>query len=353
MAKKRKKQSRLKIFIPVILVIIISAGFFKALDIYKKVFKPNLLLDKGEAVSILIPSDTDFKNVKSLLFEKLSFKDSSSFVWVAKRKNYPNHIHGGQYEFKGSMSNNDMINMLRAGRQVPVKVQFHNIKSLEDFASVIAEQIEADSTSLINLITDEDYISEFAFNKQTIYSMFIPNTYEVYWNTKADDFIKRMYREYNNFWNNKREGKLEKLGMTKIEVSTLASIVDEETYMNDEKKTIAGVYMNRLNKGIRLQADPTVKFAVGDRTIKRVLKKHLEIDSPYNTYKNAGLPPGPINIPSISGIDAVLDYEKHSYYYFCASAEHTGYHHFSKTLAQHNNYARKYHRWLNKNNVWR
>lgn len=243
--------------------------------------------------------------------------------------------------------------MLRAGRQVPVKVQFHNIKTLEDFASAISTQIEPDSSSLINLINDDEYISEFGFNQQTIYSMFIPNTYEVYWNTKADDFIKRMYSEYNNFWNNKREAKLQDIGMTKIEVSTLASIVDEETYINDEKKTIAGVYINRLNKGIRLQADPTVKFAVGDRAIKRVLTKHLEINSPYNTYKHAGLPPGPINIPSISGIDAVLNYEKHSYYYFCARADFSGYHHFSKTLTQHLRYAREYQRLLNKNRVWK
>lgn len=353
MARRKKKQSRLKIFIPVIIVLLLSVGIFKALDIYKNVFKTNLVIEKGESAKILIPSNSSFDEVKSLIFENVPLKDTASFIWVAKKKNYPNHIHGGQYVFSKSMSNNDMVNMLRAGRQEPVKVQFHNIKTLEDFASVISGQIEADSSSLIKLIKDEAFISELGFDRKTVYAMFIPNTYEVYWNTEAEDFIKRMSTEYDRFWNNKRESKLEKLGMTKIEVSTLASIVDEETYMNDEKKTIAGVYLNRLDKGIRLQADPTVKFAVGDRSIKRVLTKHLEIDSPYNTYKNAGLPPGPINIPSISGIDAVLDYEKHDYYYFCARADFSGYHHFSKTLTQHLRYAREYQRLLNKNRVWR
>ncbi len=353
MVRRKKKQSRLRIFIPVIIVLLISIAIFKALDIYKTVFKTNLVVEKDKTIDVFIPSDSDFSEVRTLLFSELPFIDTSSFVWVAKRKNYPNHIHGGHYVFNKSMSNNDIINMLRAGRQVPVKLQFHNIKSIEEFASVISKQIEPDSLSLFSLLTDKNYISEFGFNNQTIYSMFIPNTYEVYWNIKPEDFIQRMYSEYNKFWNNNREAKREKLGMTKIEVSTLASIVDEETYMSDEKKSIAGVYINRLNKGIRLQADPTVKFAVGDRTIKRVLTKHLEIDSPYNTYKNAGLPPGPINIPSIAGIDAVLDYEKHDYYYFCARADFSGYHYFSKTLTQHLQYAREYQRLLNKNKVWR
>ncbi|NJM16447.1 MAG: endolytic transglycosylase MltG [Bacteroidales bacterium] len=200
---------------------------------------------------------------------------------------------------------------------------------------------------------DTALVDSLGFNAQTFPAMFIPNTYELYWTVTAKGFIVRMHKEYQQFWDRNRTEKLQRSGLSQLEVSALAAIVDEETRFNSEKPRVAGVYVNRLKKGMKLQADPTVKFAVGNFNIKRVLHAHLAVASPYNTYKNYGLPPGPIRIPSIAGIDAVLNYEKHEYIYFCANADFSGKHAFAKTLAQHNANAAKYRRALNRNKIWR
>jgi len=246
-----------------------------------------------------------------------------------------------------------MINTLRSQNQ-PVSLVFNNQERLEDLAGRIATQIEADSLSLIETMQDSTFLAENNFKPETALAMYIPNQYQLYWNTSAETFRNRMLKEYQRFWNEDRMAKAKEIDLTPNEVYTLAAIVQKETAKVDERRRVAGVYMNRYNRGIKLDADPTVIYAVKkknndfDTVIKRVLYKDLETDSPYNTYKYAGLPPGPIAMPDISAIDAVLNYEDHDYYYFVANPEKPGYHKFAKTLRQHNNNRQAYVRWINK-----
>ncbi len=337
------------IFFSVLLVISLLTLF----QLYRKVFASNVILPENETFDLFIPTGSGIGEVRDLLKESDVVRDMKSFNWVAERKNYPNHVHPGRYRIRSGMNNNELVNMLRSGSQEPVQLVFNSIRTLEKFSGIVGNQIEADSLEILNHLRDESYVSQFGFNQFTIMGMFIPNTYEVYWNSNADQFIQRMEREYRRFWTEERKRKAEALGLTTHEVSTLASIIDEETNKNDEKPTIAGVYMNRLTRGIPLQACPTLRFATGDYTIHRVLLEHMEIESPFNTYKYRGLPPGPINIPSIAGIDAVLNAEKHDFYYFSAKEDLSGYHYFSKTLAEHNRRARLYQKVLDEQRVYK
>lgn len=255
------------------------------------------------------------------------------------------------------MNNNDIINSLRIS--LPVKLAFNNQERLEDFAGRIGSQIEADSTSLMKAFTDKAFLDENGFTEENVLSMFIPNSYEFFWNTSAEKFRDRMAKEYRAFWNDERKAKAEAQNLTPLEVSTLASIVHKETVKTDERPRVAGVYLNRLKSGIKLEADPTVIYAVKkeandfNRVIKRVLYKDLETVSPYNTYRNFGLPPGPIAMPDVSAIDAVLNPEKHNYIYFCASVTNFGYHEFAVTPAQHEVNRQKYVAWVNKQGIKR
>jgi UPF0755 protein len=251
------------------------------------------------------------------------------------------------------MNNNDLINLLRSGKQEPVRISLNCIRDLNHLAGYVASHLEADSASIVKMAHDELFLNEVHLNKNNIFGMFIPNTYEFFWNTNAESFLKRMDSEYKKFWSGKRGDKAKNIGFTPEEVITLASIVANESNIESEYPTIAGLYINRLKKDMPLQADPTVKFAVGDITLKRVLHKHTLIESPYNTYKYKGLPPGPISMPTLKSINAVLDYEKHSYLYMCAKADFSGYHSFAKTLIQHNQNAAAYQLALNKNKIYR
>jgi UPF0755 protein len=270
---------------------------------------------------------------------------------VARRKHYPGRLKPGRYRLRDGMSNNDLVNLLRSGKQEPVRVTFLNIRSMEELAGRISRQIEADSLSILKLLRDKDYLEQFGVNPLNSFVLFIPNTYEFYWNTTAARFVTRMAREKAKFWNKTRIEKCRLTGLSISQVVTLASIVDKETNKDDEKPIIAGVYINRLREGWPLQADPTIIFAWNDYTIKRVLTNHLQINSPYNTYIYAGLPPGPICIPSISSIDAVLNSQHHDYYYFCAKDDLSGYHVFARTLAEHNRNAKKYQKAVKKLNI--
>ena len=248
------------------------------------------------------------------------------------------------YILTDGMTNQKLINMLRMGYQTPVKVVFNNIRTVEQLAGRISEQIEADSLAIITAIND---------NPDVDATTFIPNTYEFYWNVDAVDFVEKMVTEHKRFWNETRLKKANALKLTPHQVSVLASIIDKETTKTSEMPRIAGVYLNRLRQHWPLQADPTLVFALGDYNIRRVLDVHKNIDSPYNTYKYAGLPPGPICIPSIAAIDAVLNAEKHKYFYFCAKDDLSGYHVFAKTITEHNKNAEKYRRALNKNKIYK
>lgn len=308
---------------------------------------------KGMKATIYIPDGAAYRQAMDSIEANLSVKNIKVLEWIAEKKKYPNLVKPGKYIIDRSLTYNELINILRGGKQTPIKITFNNVRTLYELAGRIGGQIEADSATIINFFSDPENYSSDGFKREDVISVFIPDTYEFYWNTGAGKLYNRMLREYRKFWNRERLQKSKDIGLTPIEVSTLASIIDEEAVRQDEKPKIAGVYLNRLKRGIPLQADPTIKFAINDFTVNRILFKHLEIDSPYNTYKRAGLPPGPIGCPSIDGIDAVLNAEKHDYLYFAAKSDFSGYHNFSRTLSEHNRYASQYQRELNKRRIFR
>ncbi|MBO2522871.1 MAG: endolytic transglycosylase MltG [Bacteroidetes bacterium] len=339
MRRRRKSYGLLMI---IIVVIGIVAVFFARNYLY--ISKPIIKTADGKDVSLYIPTNADYQYVKNELISLNVLKSKNAFDWLAKRSNYDENVHPGRYILTDGMTNQQLINMLRMGYQTPVKVVFNNMRTVEQLAGRISDQIEADSISIINEINN---------NPDVDATTFIPNTYEFYWNTDADDFVDKMIVEHKRFWNETRMQKAKDIRLTPRQVSILASIVDKETTKTSEMPIIAGVYLNRINKRWPLQADPTLVFALGDYNIRRVLDVHKNIDSPYNTYKFAGLPPGPICIPSIAAIDAVLNAEKHNYYYFCAKDDLSGYHVFAKNITEHNRNAEKYRKALNKNKIYK
>jgi len=335
------------------IIIFFSIAFIivgiRAYQLYGFVFEENV---KSDFV-LFIPKNATFDQVSDSLLLNEVLINWKAFKWVSKKKKYSDLIKPGRYHLKKGLNSNQIVNKLRSGKQDPVDVTFNNVRFKEDLAGKVSKYILADSIEILNLFSNENMINEFGFNSESFRAMFIPNTYELYWTTSADEFAKRMKNEYDRFWDKSRKSKAEEIGLTPEEVIILASIVQSETIKKDELKTVAGLYINRLKKGIRLQADPTIKYAVGNYSLKRVLTKHLEIDSPYNTYKNAGLPPGPIAFPEITTIDAVLNHEKHKYLYMCAKEDFSGYHNFAKTLSQHNRNAAKYRKALDKKRIYK
>lgn len=330
----------------------IVGGIF-AYNVYTAVFSSNTAFENEEAHLYIAPEAT-FGEVREDIEPLL--KDMDAFISVANQKGYVANIKAGHYIIKKGMNNNEIINTIRS-KNLPVKIAFNNQERLEDLAGRVSKQIQADSLSLILAMKDPDFLREHDFNKATALAMYIPNSYEVFWNSTGVEFRDRMLKEYKRFWNADRKAKADGLKMTAQEVYTIASIVQKETAKVDERPRVAGVYLNRIRKGIKLDADPTVIYAVKKKAndwnmvIKRVLYKDLETDSPYNTYRNAGVPPGPIFMPDVSAIDAVLNAEKHGYYYFVADVERFGYHKFAKTLAQHNSNSAAYRRWINNKGV--
>lgn len=337
---KRRRTYKGLVFLIVIIGVVIA--FFARNYLY--ISKPIIKTADGKDVSLYIPTGADYQYVKNEIFLMNVLKSQDAFDWLAHKRKYDDNVHPGRYVLSDGMTNQQLINMLRMGYQTPVKVIFNNMRTVEQLAGRISEQIEADSVSIINEIYNNESVDA---------TTFIPNTYEFYWNTGADDFVAKMLAEYKRFWNETRLAKAKAIKLTPRQVSILASIVDKETTKTSEMPRIAGVYMNRLNKRWPLQADPTLVFALGDYNIRRVLDVHKNIDSPYNTYKYAGLPPGPICIPSIAAIEAVLNAEQHKYFYFCAKDDLSGYHVFAKNISEHNRNAERYRRALNKNNIYR
>lgn len=336
-----------KILVAIALLGLVVAAFF-AHFVYKAMIRPNTAFN-NEVAYIFVPTNASYQEVRSQLEPLLD--DIDSFDALAERKKYTSNIRPGRFEIKKGMSNNDIINSIRS-RNLPIKVSFNNQESLEKLAGRVAMQIEADSLSLLTAMEEEAFLEKNNFSKATALCMYLPNSYEFFWNTSAEDFRDRMLKEYNRFWTENRKQKARSIGLTPNDVITLASIVHEESKQVSEQPRIAGVYINRLKIGMPLQADPTLKFAAyqlpeyKNTIIKRVLNIHKEIDSPYNTYKNQGLPPGPIAMPDISAINAVLNYEKHKYLYFAADPQRLGFHKFAKNLSQHNANARAYQRYL-------
>lgn len=339
-----------KVLIAVGIVAIVAALY--ALKIYVRIYGDNV----KETAFLYIPTGTDFEGLLPIIDPHV--KDLKAFVWVADKKNYQNKVRAGKFKIEKGMSNDELVDHLRGGKQETVTLTFNNQDTFDRLAGRVADQIEADSTSILEAVSDRSFLEENGFDENNALSMYVPNSYDFYWNTSAESFRSRMLVEYKRFWNEDRLRKAEALNLTPLQVSTLASIVQKETAIVSERKRVAGLYLNRLRDFWPLQADPTIIYALKqkngeDKEYKRVLNQDLTIDSPYNTYTNFGLPPGPIGMPDISSIDAVLNHEKHDYYYMCASVENIGHHKFAKTLSEHNANAREYQQWVNSQGIKR
>jgi UPF0755 protein len=344
--EKRKKL--MLVFLIAGSVLGISLTFY----FYQVFFSANTLVESDQPYLLKIPSNSVYKNVVDQLYEERVINDAVSFGFVAKILGYQEAVKPGLYQIDPKMSNLQLVRMLRSGQQTPVRVTFNTIRTKEDLAEKISANLEVSKEQFLELLQDSVYIRKFGVEEETVMSLFIPNTYEFWWDTSAEELFERMHKEYQIFWTDARKQKAQDLGLSQQEVSTLASIVQAESQKSDERPKIAGVYLNRLRIGMPLQADPTLVFAAGDFSIKRLTAKQMAIDSPYNTYKYAGLPPGPINLPDINSLDAVLNYEKHSYLYFCAKEDFSGYHSFAVGYDEHLNNARRYQRALNAANIY-
>lgn len=342
------RKNLLALFIVVFTVIASSYTFY----IYQVFHTPNLQVEKSD-IYFPIYKGTSFKMIQNQLSTSGIINDLVSFSLLAKLKNYHESIKPGMYLIKKNMTNNEAINMFRAGRQVSINVTFNNLRKIEELPAKIEAFFEFDSASLAHELLCTQCAAKYGFSKDNFIAMFVPNTYEFYWTTTPVAFIKRMKKEYKKFWTEDRKKTSVTLGLTPVEIITLASIVEKETKYDTEAARIAGTYINRLKKGMKLQADPTLIFAHDNYNIRRVLNKDKAIDSPYNTYKYKGLPPGPICMPSITTIDAVLNYERHTYLYFCASSDFSGYHTFSDTYKDHLSNAKKWQKALNRKKVLR
>jgi len=336
MAKKSKKNW------VIILLVLFIGGCLIGYNYYNKIWGDNVVDNKEGFHFLYIKTGDTYKDVAETLKEEEILHSIDNFNWVAERKGYTKKVKSGKYKITKSMSNSDIVNMLRIGKQEPVKLEFNSIRTKAQLAGIIGQQLESDSTALLAIFEDADFLKTKNLTPDNAVCVFIPNTYSLNWNTDAKTLFNRMCKEYDKFWNSNRKALAKKLNMTPIEVSILASIVESETAKNDEKPIVAGAYINRLKKNMLLEADPTLIFAAGDFSIRRVLNVHKEIDSPYNTYKYKGLPPGPICIPAPSSIDAVLNYKKHDYIYFCAKETLDGYHNFAVDYKDHLANAKRY-----------
>lgn len=341
--------SKKKILIPLIIFsTILTTG---SVYTYQMLYSPNFLIN-AEDKFIIIEENTDFNELIKKLEDDTLINDILSFSFLSKLMEYQENIKIGAYKVKMNMSNYEMITMLRSGNQTPIKLTFTYARKIEDLAEKITTKLKMSKDDLLNYL-NENINNYSGFKKTDIISIFLPDTYEVYWNISPEKLTNKMYSEYQKFWNEERLSKLDTINLNQKEAIVLASIVASESRMLDEADRIAGLYINRLNRNMRLQADPTLIFAANDFTIRRVLNKHKKIKSPYNTYIHRGLPPGPIRLASKKYIDAVLNYEKHNYIYMCAKEDFSGYHAFATNLSDHNRNAKKFQIALNMRKIYR
>ena len=344
----------MKKVIYIIIFALITIGGVGGIYFYKIFYESNTLFN-DEYVFIKIPTNSTENQLLDSIGKHV--KDLSKFSKAANYKDYFSNIKPGRYKLENGFNNNQIINSLRSNN-VPIKITYNNIETFNQLIKRISERIEADSLSLSNVFNEKKFLNDLGLDSESVFSLFIPNTYEFFWNTSAIQFRERILKEFDRFWNDSRIEKSKKVNLNPIEVMTLASIVQKETPKVDERPTIAGVYLNRLERNMKLQADPTVVYTIKkrdgfDTRIRRVLYKDLRIKSPYNTYVYRGLPPAPIVTPDISAIEAVLNPQKHSFIYFVADVSNPGYHLFSRTNAEHNRKKRQYTNWLKKNRIRR
>jgi UPF0755 protein len=350
MTENKKNVKTSAKIIGLVLVVIVAIGGYFGFDLYQVYFAPNIT---GEQPYLYIKTGAKLDDVYQEIKTKDLLKDVGSFSQAAAKMDLAQRLKPGRYKLSKGMNNRSLINAIKSGSQEPVKLKFQNIRKKENFAAYLSQNLEADSVTFLNVLDSAALVEKYGFTPDNSYTMFIPNTYEMYWNTSPLEFFARMQKEYDKFWNAARKQKAAALNLSPQQVTILASIVDGEAIYDKEMPVIAGLYLNRLNRGILLQADPTVIFANDDFTVKRVTNALLRVESKYNTYKYAGLPPGPIMMPSINAIDAVLNREKNNYIYMCAKEDFSGYHAFAETKAQHEINANKYRAALNKRNIFR
>lgn len=345
MARAKKKNSSGSKWLLILLVI---AGIGGA--VLYKVFGPNTG-NIGNQKYLYVHTGATYEQVIESLDEGGYVADMTSFKLVANAMKFPEKVHAGKYKIKSGMSSFDMVRMLRSGMQEPVRLVINKLRTQQDFVRLIGTSLEADSTNLKSLMNDATYLSEFGVTPATAMVIVMPDTYEFFWNTNADKALRKIYKNHVRFWNDERKSKAKAQGVTPIEATIIASIVEEETNMKSDKPKIASVYLNRVRKGMKLQADPTVKFGIGDFAIRRVTSAMLQHNSPYNTYMYAGLPPGPICTPSPSSINAVIDAPRTTYLYFCAKDDFSGYSAFASNYEEQIKNAIAYRRALDKRNI--
>ncbi|MFT4678865.1 MAG: UPF0755 protein [Flavobacteriales bacterium] len=335
-----------------ILGVVLVVGLLIARSLYQRIFGVVESRTSG-SIELFVPSESKYEDLVEGLIRSGALMNRDDFDWVTEKKDFHDAVKPGRYVIEEGITMNDLVNKLRAGDQDPVKMVVSEVRTIESLAGKMSTSVEVDSLTIYQYLSSPEVWSKYGFDEQTFPSLFIPNSYEVWWTDDAEILTARMASEYKKFWNEERKAKAAGFGLSQSEVSTLASIVKAETNNMQEAPDVAGVYLNRIRIGMPLQADPTLVFALGDFSIQRVLDRHKEIKSPYNTYKNLGLPPGPINIPNSGYIDAVLNAPRHKFLYFCASPDMDGTHDFAKTYSQHLNNANKYQRALNQRGIYR
>jgi UPF0755 protein len=348
MAKQTSSGGTFRKFIIALVVLIVLGLGGTLIFYYLRYFGPNVT---GNEQYLYIHTGEDFNDVYKTIREKGIVKDTATFSWAAYNMKYAEHVKPGKYRLHEGMSNRKFIRMLQLGEQEQVELSFHVFRTKEQFAGFVSKKLEADSLTLLHYLDSADFVKQYGFNTDNAFVMVMPDTYQLYWNISPEKFYKRMYTHYENFWTPERKQQAAAINLSKPQVSILASIVDAEAVYDDEMPTIAGLYLNRLRKGMKLESDPTIIFAMHDFTIHRVLNKYLSVNSPYNTYLHTGLPPGPVMLPSVNAVKAVLNYQKNDYIYMVAKEDFSNRHNFATNVTQHNINAQKFRKALDEHNI--
>lgn len=350
-SKKKSRGANFKRVLWATMIVFAVSLIGSFIFLYGKVFKSNLVLKSDQKGFVYIKSNDSFQDVLQQLVDRQMLTNKESFVWMAEFLDYDSKVRPGRYPVKDGMNNKELVLLLRSGKQQPLSITFKSIRTRNELAGKVGALLEADSLEIINIMNSSGFKEKYSLSSDNALSLIVPDTYEFYWNTTSEYFIEKMGKFHLDFWTNERMAKAASIGLRKEQVSIMASIVQQESSRKEEWPVIAGVYMNRFKKGMKLQADPTVVFATGDFTIRRVRSNHLAVNSPFNTYMYKGLPPGPIYLAGKQCIDAVLDYRRHGYIYFCARPDQSGLHDFAKTYDEHLQNARNYQRRLNERGI--
>jgi UPF0755 protein len=348
MAKQTSSGGIFRKFIIALVVLIVLGLGGTLIFYYLRYFGPNVT---GKEEYLYIHTGEDFNDVYKTIRDKGIVTDTITFAWAAHNMKYADHVKPGKYRLHEGMSNRKLIRMLQLGEQEQVELSFHVFRTKEQFAGFVSKKLEADSLTLLHYLDSADFVKQYGFNTDNAFVMVMPDTYQLYWNISPEKFYKRMYSHYETFWTPERKQQAAAINLSEPQVSILASIVDAEAVYDDEMPTIAGLYLNRLRKGMKLESDPTIIFAMHDFTIHRVLNKYLSVNSPYNTYLHTGLPPGPVMLPSVNAVKAVLNYQKNDYLYMVAKEDFSNRHNFATNVAQHNINAQKFRKALDEHNI--